>query len=166
MRILKMLWLASFPLFVLVHTLVYAQYEGLYVYLSFDSLGNPQTVLHKNTYFNLVLGLMVLVNIFSLILGNLPPYMPKDLILTPQKKLWLSSAKNSAIFFTNFNHWAKGLGLIANLFFAWMVVLIYSVNIKQFFDLSWMIYLFLLSVVVWIGSFFYIFSLSPEKLKS
>ncbi len=166
MRILKMLWLVSFPVFIFVHVLVYAHYEGINVYLVFDAVGNPSLAVHKNTYFNLVLALVVVVNVFSMILSNLPPYMPKDLIFAPKKNVWLSSAKNSMIFFKNFSLWAKGLGLIGNLFFSWAVIMVYSVNIKQLYDLSWMIYLFLISVVVWIVSFFYVFSLSPEKLES
>ncbi len=166
MRVLKMLWLASFLIFVLVHVLAYAQYEGEFVYLGFDAKGTPSPVIKKDAYFNIMLGAMVVLNLAALVLGGLPPHLPKRLIWVPQKSLWLSSPVLASKFFYNFAQWAKGLGLISNLFLAWAALMIYTINVKMFLDISGAIYIFLLAILAWMGAYVYIFAQNPDKLES
>ncbi|TAE02718.1 MAG: hypothetical protein EAZ97_02330 [Bacteroidetes bacterium] len=156
--LIKFLWLASMLIFLVILLVTY-MYLPEQVNLFVAELGK----IDKQIYFYSYLLILLVSNVSIIFLGKMLPFLPKNLILVPQKNEWLAEKNNEILLFKNLNYWVKGLGFIINIFLIISLLSIYTLNdsfVK--YPTTWLYLLIPILFVGWFVVYFNNFS-SPPK---
>jgi hypothetical protein len=162
MKMIKSLWVLSFLACFAVILLTYANMP-ISVNIGENS-ANSFTV-SRNNYFYLATGLFLLLNIILNIAGKSIQFVPKEGIIIPNKKKWLTNVNTVKELFFLVKAWTRGLALILNLFLCTFYAIIYNQNSEGNFMLGWTLYMIAGMITAWFLYFFVLFFSNPANLK-
>lgn len=161
LRLIKVLWLASFVAFLGLFMLMYVNMPEVLVVGTDEQGGNIR--LDRSVFFYLVVGGMVLVNLALVFLAATFPFLPKNLLPLPRKDFWLANARNREQFLRRTKGWTRGIGLLANLMVLVLSAVVFAANVEDMPDLGVIFYPLLALLLVWKVYFFILFRAVPEE---
>ncbi len=164
LRFIKVLWVLSMLGFLASALFVYADIgdANTIVQLRLDASGESAFGVSKINFFYVSLFIMLGINVIILLTGYSVPYLPKSLVLAPQKELWLSTPHNRKNFYKRMKDWARGFATIINFFLTCVIFTIYYMNSRNYFPLAWTYYLCAILAIAWLFAFFPIFKKNPD----
>ncbi|MEM1137715.1 MAG: hypothetical protein AAGI07_17890, partial [Bacteroidota bacterium] len=133
MQIVKPLWIISFLGCFAVIVLTYANLD---VFVNIGDITTEGFRLSRDNYFYLSVALLLLLNVILNIAGKAIQFAPKEGIISPNKKQWLTDINTAKELFFLVKSWTRGLALILNLFLSVLFGIIYNQNSQGNFVLS------------------------------
>ena len=162
MKIIKSLWILSFLACFAVILLTYA---NMPVNVKVGNVAQNGFSILRDNYFYLALGIFLGLNIILNIAGKAIQFVPKEGIIIPNKKKWLTNVNTIKEMFFLVKAWTRGLALILNLFLCSFFGIIYNQNSEGNFMLGWTLYLIAGMIAAWFLYFFVLFFSKPTHLK-
>ena len=162
MKIIKPLWVLSFLGCFAIILLTYAH---LPLNVNIGNIENNGFAISKNLYFYYTIGILLFLNVVLNIAGRAIQFVPREGIIIPNKKTWLTNKKSTKELFFLVKAWTRGLALILNLFLCTFYTVIYNENSEGNFMLGWILYLIAGLLAGWFLYFFVLFFSKPESLK-
>lgn len=162
MKIVKALWILSFLACFGVIILTYAH---LPTTVNIGDIEKDGFVISRDNYFYLSITILLSFNILLNIIGIAIQYVPKQGIIIPNKKQWLTNINTIKELYFLVKSWTRGLALISNLFLSALYGIIYNQNSRGNFILGWTLYFIIALTIFWFVYFFVIFLSKPSNLK-
>ncbi len=162
MKIIKPLWMLSF---LTCFAIILLTYANLPLNVNIGDVQNNGFVITRNLYFYYTAGLLLFLNIVLNIAGKAIQFVPKEGVIIPNKKIWLTNKKSTKELFFLVKAWTRGLAFILNLFLCVFYGVLYNQNSEGNFMLGWTLYLIAGMLAAWFLYFFVLFLSKPKSLK-
>ena len=157
MKAVKLLWLLSFAGYLALALLVYADIDSPVRIPAGDGQGAYE--LDKQSLFYYSLAGVVLVNAIVLVIANATLYLP-----FPFKRKWRYDAESRKEFVKRSKEWVRGFGLLGNVAFANLQMLVYGLNSPTTFPSQGIFYAVIVLALVWLVAYVPLFKSPPQEL--
>ncbi|MDW7693491.1 hypothetical protein R9C00_01955 [Flammeovirgaceae bacterium SG7u.111] len=164
MQLVKIFWFISIIGAFAVNVLCYASFPPVVSYY-FDIAGNPEMFIGKELFFYYTFAIILIANILLSLLGKIPAYISKELLIVPRKKLWTQDINTRKELNKKLKEWVRGLAMLINFFIMTILGFIANANTENNFSISWVQYLLLFLAICWLIFFFPLFMRKPEVLR-
>lgn len=161
MRLVRSFWFISLIGFLAADLFVYADSPDI-LNLHFDAQGKPDLAWLKIDFFYNIFFAGLVPNVLLLLLGYAIPYLPKSLLLVPNKKVWLAP-DNRNVFYRVCRDYIKGIGFVLNLFFIAAIFGFYYLNSVHDFPIKWALYLIAVMGIGWLAYGVVLFRRHPDE---
>ncbi|MEN7549257.1 hypothetical protein AAG747_15140 [Rapidithrix thailandica] len=132
--------------------------------LDLTSAGFKEYLIDRGSFFYSSIFIALLMNIGLSVIGISLPYLPKSLLILPNKTKWHSNSEMKKELYERAKGWIYALNSIINLFMIYCVAIVFSFNSDFEMTHYGYIVLFALLMVTWVAFYFYSFLSIPKKL--